>query len=284
MTFQRVKNLVYFLYILLILNSLWACSDTSGPGNMNVAGTTMQVAGEMSGGTGSGGIVFNGGTDIVTECSVVGENLGLCAVCGPLLSPIMPPNDENCPYLACETLTQFQSMNTDDGGRVCLQYVADQPVTSCKDLGACYETPEEDCILNPTPMPLLTVYPGCGEFTGCDGDISPDGSQKPEGAECHSLGVCGSDGRCSAPAACQGIQPEYVQEYCRDDSALDQCDKYIDLNGTQNADQINCTIACATAGQCTKAWRSNGGCSRGGEISCNERARQLICRCAPASF
>ena len=124
----------------------------------------------------------------------------------------------------------------------------------------------------------MTVYPGCGEVTGCEGMLSPDGSQKPDGAECHSLGVCGPDG-CTAPPSCSGIQPPYVKEFCQDPNAPEQCDKYIDLNGENNAEDIDCTIACATIGRCQTGWDSNGGCNRGNEIGCSTRRRQLICRC-----
>ena len=252
-----------------------ACSDqaipigsTTGGGE---AGSEVIVSGD------EGGISLGGRNDLPETC-VVGENLGLCAVCGQLLTPIMPINDGNCPPIDCSSLTQYQSMNIENGGRVCLQYLADPPTSSCKELGVCYESPEDACILNPTPIPLVTVYPGCGEFTGCEGDISPDGSQKPEGAECHSLGTCGASG-CSAPPSCSGIHPEFVREFCPEPNAPEQCDKYIDLNGVDNAGDIDCTIACATIGQCQTGWDSNGGCNRGEEIGCSTRRERLICRC-----
>ena len=40
---------------------------------------------------------------------------------------------------------------------------------------------------------------------------------------------------------------------CQDPNAPEQCDKYIDLNGENNADDIDCTIACATIGRCQMA-------------------------------
>ncbi len=267
-------RLVNFIAIILLL-CISACSDQVAPsGTMegNLAGTEMLVSGD------EGGISFSGMNDVPESC-VVGEELGLCAVCGPLLTPIMPTNDPNCPSIDCNALTQYQAMNIEDGGRVCMQYLADPPISSCKDLGACYESADDACILNPTPIPLVTVYPGCGEFTGCEGEVSPDGSKKPEGSECHSLGICGAEGKCSAPASCSGIQPPYVKEYCVDSNAPEQCDKYIDLNGIENTTDINCTIACATIGRCQTGWDSNGGCNRGGEIGCSTRRRQLICRC-----
>ena len=252
-----------------------SCSDTASPSGMQMGNVSGM---EGTAGSNEGGIVFNGGRELPDSCAV-GEELGLCAICGPLLEPLKPADDVNCPNIDCSVLTQYQAMNLDDGGRVCMQYQADPPLSSCRDLGLCYESPEEACTLDPTPIPLVTVYPGCGEFTGCEGAISPDGSEKPEGSECHSLGICGPEGKCSAPASCNGIHPPYVREFCPDENALDQCNKYIDLNGTENADDINCTIACATVGRCQTGWDSNGGCSRGGEIGCNTRRRQLICRC-----
>ena len=261
--------------LLLLLCTPLACSDPPNP--VSSTENTSNTAGTIEGGSEST-VVFEGGRDLPDTCRV-GEELGLCAICGPLLEPIKPADDENCPYIDCSSLTQYQAMNTEDGGRVCMQYLADPPSSSCRDLGQCYETPEEACTLNPTPVPLVTVYPGCGEFTGCEGEISPDGSQKPEGAECHGLGMCGPEGRCSAPPSCNGVHPTYVQNFCPDSNAPDQCDKYIDLNGTDNADDVNCTIACATIGGCQTGWDSNGGCNKGGEIGCNTRRRQLICRC-----
>ena len=56
------------------------------------------------------------------ESCTVGEELGLCAVCGPLLTPVMPANDPNCPPIDCSSLTQYQAMNVENDGRVCMQY------------------------------------------------------------------------------------------------------------------------------------------------------------------
>lgn len=270
----RNLSLGYALISILLLNSP-ACSDAPSPSA--ISGNNPYVAGvEMAGGESTS--IFRGGQDLPETCRV-GEELGLCAICGPLLEPIKPADDGNCPYIDCSGLTQYQAMNTEDGGRVCMQYLADPPASSCRDIGVCYESPEEACTLNPTPIPLVTVYPGCGEFTGCEGEVSPDGSEKPEGAECHGLGICGVDRKCSAPPSCNGIHPAYVQNFCPDANAPDQCDKYVDLNGTENAGDINCTIACATIGGCQTGWESNGGCSKGQDIGCNTRRRQLICRC-----
>lgn len=253
----------------------FACSDTAG---LNLGETAGELAGMSIAGEEEGGINLGGRMPLPDNCTV-GEELGLCAVCGPLLEPIMPTNDSNCPNIDCSPLTQYQAMNTEDGGRVCLQYLADPPVNSCRELGLCYEEASEACLLDPTPIPLITVYPGCGEFTGCNGAVSPDGSQKPEGSECHGLGSCTAEGRCSAPASCSGIHPPYVREFCPDTNAPEQCDKYVDLNGIDNATDINCNIACATIGGCQNGWDSNGGCNRGSAIGCNARRRQLVCRC-----
>lgn len=275
MSLSESKLLVSLLFTIFSFIGSNACTDQIGTVENNMGGT--QAGTEMIESGNEGGINLGGASNLPDNC-VVGEELGLCAVCGPLLTPIMPTNDPNCPPIDCSSLTQYQAMNIENGGRVCMQYIADPPSSSCKDLGACYESAEEACSINPTPIPLVTVYPGCGEFTGCEGDLSPDGSQKPEGAECHSLGSCGADG-CSAPASCSGIQPQYVKEFCPDSNAPEQCDKYIDINGVDNADDIDCTIACATIGRCQTGWDSNGGCNRGGEIGCSTRRRQLICRC-----
>ena len=252
-----------------------ACSDNLAPtDNMGV---------ESQGGfTGEevGGIVISGGGVVENqdEC-IIGDRLGLCVTCSALREPVMPLNDSECPSLDCNPLTQYQAMNTEDGGRTCLEYVSYPPETTCKALGECYTDIEEACTLDPTPVPLVTVYPGCGEFTGCEGGVGPDGRTAPVGAICHDLGVCGADGRCSAPPSCAGIHPQYVTQYCPDNSAPDACDKHIDLNTENNADDINCTIACATIGRCVGAWDSNGGCMKGGQLSCDTRRRQLICRC-----
>ena len=48
---------------------------------------------------------------------------------------------------------------------------------------------EESCTLDPTPVPLVTVYPGCGEFTGCEGELGPM-AIAPVGSTCRP-GECG---------------------------------------------------------------------------------------------
>ena len=200
-------------------------------------------------------------------------------VCGPNLTPTKPLNDDRCPYLPCESFTRYQAMPVENGGRACVQYLSAPPMNNCKEIGACYEDPEEECTLDPTPINLFTVYPGCGEFTGCDGEVSPDASIKAAGATCHSVGTCNAEGLCSAPASCEGDKPEYVRDHCPDPDANEGCDLFIDMNGIQNDDDISCTLACATQNGCIKGWDSSNGCERGGEVGCNQRRRTLICRC-----
>ncbi len=273
---QDIKRRLTIAVIIYSLSISTSCSDNLAPGGMpeNVAGAESMMGG-------NGGIMIGGSGPIVEypdEC-IIGETLGLCATCGPQRTPLMPNNDENCPFVDCSPLTQYQAMNNENGGRTCLEYSSTPPESSCKDLGQCYEDIEEACQLNPTPSPLVTVYPGCGEFTGCEGSIGPDGSTSPVGSVCHGLGECGADGRCSAPQSCSGVHPEYVTQFCSDDNDSEVCDKHIDLNGVNNASDINCDIACATIGRCVSAWDSNGGCSKGGQVNCDTRRRQLICRC-----
>ena len=252
------------------------CSDNLAP----VSTVGGQESGGGIGGQETGDILTGGGTimEYPEEC-LVGEKLGICAICGPLREPLMPINDDECPVIDCSPLTQYQAMNTEDGGRTCLEYSSTPPETSCKALGECYSDIEEACILDPTPVPLVTVYPGCGEFTGCQGELGPDGNTAPVGSLCHGLGECGADGRCTAPPSCSGTHPLYVTQFCPDDNDPEACDKHIDLNSEANANQINCDIACATIGRCVRAWNSNGGCNRGDQINCGTRGRQLICRC-----
>ena len=262
------------------------CSDVVvDPG---MAGEAM-VSGSMAGDTGgslfggrTAGGMSAGATMNVTDACEYGENLGVCMICGPNLTPIKPLNDERCPYVPCETLTRYQAMPLEDGGRTCSQFIATPPVDSCKDLGVCYESPEEACTLSSTPTTLFTVYPGCGEFTGCDGEISPDASIKAEGEVCHSIGTCDAEGRCSAPASCSGDKPEYVVNHCPGPDSEEGCDLLIDMNGVPNANDISCTLACATQNGCITGWDSNNSCDRGGEIGCSTRRRQLICRCRGA--
>ena len=274
MSLLRLK--LYLILVISILSFIFinACSDQPIPIRSSAG---VESGGEALISGDEGGISLGGRNDLPENC-IVGEVLGLCAVCGALMTPVMPINDSNCPQIDCSSLTQYQSMNIENGGRVCMQYLADPPSSTCKDLGVCYESPEDACTINPTPIPLVTVYPGCGEFTGCEGAVSPDGSQKPDGAECHALGTCGASG-CSAPPSCSGIQSEYVREFCPDPDAPEQCDKLIDLNGIENAGDIDCTIACATIGGCQNGWESDGGCNRGRVIGCSERRERLICRC-----
>ena len=253
-----------------------ACSDNTSFPPASMGGG--QSPGEMPG-ISIGGISAGGGVVEYPDECLIGERLGICATCSPSREPVMPINDDECPFVDCSPLTQYQAMNTEDGGRTCFEFVSNPPETSCKSLGECYSDIEESCTLDPTPVPLVTVYPGCGEFTGCEGGLGPDGSTAPVGSVCHGLGQCGADGRCSAPSSCAGIQPEYVTQFCADNSEPEACDKHIDLNGVDNAEEITCTIACATIGRCVGAWDSNGGCNRGGQLSCDTRRRQLICRC-----
>ena len=262
------------LHLTLICIFIAGCAD--------VVVDTASMGGESSvnqvGQSSSGGLSLGGSISGPDEC-YIGEELDLCMVCGPSLTPIKPLNDERCPYLPCETLTRYQAMPVEDNGRTCVQYLAAPPVNNCKEFGVCYEDPEEACMLSATPMTLFTVYPGCGEFTGCDGAMSPDASIKPEGSVCHSIGICGADGRCSAPQACEGDKPEYVRDHCSDANTDEGCDLLVDMNGIQNADDISCTLVCATQNGCVTGWDSNNGCGRGGEIGCNTRRRELICRC-----
>ena len=261
--------------------SLLGCSDV-------VVGSNMEDHEDHEDQQGGSNVIFQyGGTatggmsvtpDVPDTCEF-GEDLGLCMICGPNLTPIKPLNDDRCPYVPCESLTRYQALPTEDGGRTCAQYTATPPIDNCKELGICYEDVEDACTVDTTPMTLFTVYPGCGEFTGCDGDISPDASIKPEGSTCHSLGTCDAEGRCSAPSSCEGDKPEYVRNHCPEPNMDEGCDLFVDMNGIQNADDISCTLVCATQNGCLTGWDSNNGCVRGGEIGCTTRRHQLICRC-----
>ena len=277
------RSISVMLLMFIFLNST-GCSDVVvSPPNMTGGETGVQTqAGSFQfGGNALGGMFGDnpGATPDIPDSCESGENLGICMVCGLNLTPIKPLNDDRCPYLPCETLTRYQAMPAEDQGRVCVQYLATAPMDNCKEIGICYEDADEACMLNPTPMELFTVYPGCGEFTGCDGDISPDASIKSEGEACHSIGTCDAEGRCSAPASCEGDKPDYVKNHCPDPNMDEGCDLFVDMNGVPNADDISCTLACATQNGCLKGWDSNNGCERGGEIGCNTRRRQLICRC-----
>ena len=255
---------------------VYESTDMGAGGETGGGGLSGMTAGYLTGGTPSGEVPI-----IPDECEI-GQQIGLCAECAPTFTPVALLNDPQCPYIPCETLIRYQVMTNDEGGRSCLQYLAEQPPNNCKEIGVCYEDPAEACVVSETPTTLFTVYPGCGDFTGCEGAVSPDASIKGEGEACHSIGTCSAEGRCSAPPSCEGGKPDYVVGHCPDPddpSGSAGCDLRVDLNTVDNADDISCTLVCATQNGCVTGFEVSGDCGRGREIGCGDRKRQLICRC-----
>ena len=270
----------YILVSVLLSFAIFTCSEPPFEGETG-GGTMMTTAGSTGGNMSTGGSMaglFSGGMDEQIGCDP-NDDLGVCALCGPVLQVIKPLDDENCPFIACDELTQYQWTPTDDGGRVCSVFRAEPPAGRCKDLGVCYSDPADACTPSVVPEVLFTVYPGCGDFSGCEGSDGPDVSMQAPGSACHTLGECGEDGRCSAPPSCFGNKPNYVNGFCPDPDSPDSCDLSVDINLEAEANEIRCSIVCATQGGCSTGWDTSGSCNRGGEVGCNADRRQLICRC-----
>lgn len=270
---RHMNQAIFYAFIISALG----CSDPYT--------ATTAVGGETTGGlqagaqAGEGGFSF-GGSQITEEFECTDQDdLGNCAICGPTLRPIMPLNDTDCPYISCDSLTSYTTMDTEDGGRSCYIYEATTAAGNCKELGSCYEDPAEACTPGTTPELVLTVYPGCGDFRGCMGAESPDVSLSNEGASCHSLGTCGADGRCSAPPSCLGSVSNYVEKHCPEINSPQRCTLSVNMDLEGAADRISCRTACATRGGCQKAWDTSGSCQFGGEIGCTEERPRLICQC-----
>lgn len=272
------SNLLTYSIVLSALTL--ACSDVVVAPQGGAEAGQITAGTQPPAGSSTSGVIAGGTQPIPDEC-YLGEDLGICISCSPSREPIQLPRDDRCPYIPCETLTQYQVMELEGGGQSCVQFIYEPPVDNCKGIGVCYEDPEEACTLNPSPVPLFNAYPGCGEFSGCEGSVSPDASLKGEGETCHSVGTCDSEGRCSAPASCEGSKPDFALKHCPDPNESDPegCDLLIDITGESGVDDISCSLACATQNGCLAAWESDNECERGSTLSCNDRERRLICRC-----
>ena len=209
-----------------------------------------------------------------------GEPLGLCEVCANGMSGALAEKDERCPTIDCASYQTFDREQDADGRVMCIRSRYRNGSRSCREVGACFETPKEYCHFQSSLLEIsLADANECVRLEGCRGEEEPRLSIRV-GEPCQSgRGRCDDQGRCITSVRCSDRSSARV---CSDQiTTASSCDFLVLLGGGGGLLPDHCADFCTSiGGVCEQAWRSLD-CDVGPQDTrrCEARYGSRVCRC-----